>query len=459
MRILLVAYEFPPLGGAGVRRSMGWAKYLPQFGIEPVVVTTDLESFQRTVANPVVDASLLHEVPPRTAIVRIPCGAVRADQASTFTRWRSVFFSLTDSIGGAWRAEIMPRLQTIIEQYSPEVICVSMPPFSMGPLWADISEQTGVPLVLDMRDAWSQWVLQPYATYVHYLAVLRAEERCLTVARHVVCTSEQTRRDLLRVHPRIAGSKISVITNGYDADVDSWAVSAPHDRSREFVIGYTGQFYYSPEAREEQFTPVWKRAPHRMLHFWPRTEDWLYRSPYFFLQAVRTLLSARPDMRRRLRIRFAGDNPAWLRDQVRAAGLDDMVEFLGYLDHQSVRVFQETCDCLLLTSSRVMGGEDYSIAGKTFDYFVARKPILAFVAAGAQRDILAKSGMAILCDPDDIGGSAARLGTVLDGDSALTPNRPFLDSLHRRRLTEQFAGVIREATHVSPATVGYDSVR
>ena len=37
--VLLVAYYYPPLGGVGSRRALAFARHLPEFGFEPVVVT------------------------------------------------------------------------------------------------------------------------------------------------------------------------------------------------------------------------------------------------------------------------------------------------------------------------------------------------------------------------------------------------------------------------------------
>lgn len=39
MRVLLVAYDFPPVGGIGVQRAVKFARYLPEFGIEPIVLS------------------------------------------------------------------------------------------------------------------------------------------------------------------------------------------------------------------------------------------------------------------------------------------------------------------------------------------------------------------------------------------------------------------------------------
>lgn len=38
-QVLFVAYYFPPLGGAGVQRTLKFVKYLPEFGWQPHVLT------------------------------------------------------------------------------------------------------------------------------------------------------------------------------------------------------------------------------------------------------------------------------------------------------------------------------------------------------------------------------------------------------------------------------------
>ena len=70
----------------------------------------------------------------------------------------------------------------------------------------------------------------------------------------------------------------------------------------------------------------------------------------------------------------------WIDAQVTQFGLTELVEFVGHLEHPSVIRFQRECDALLVTSSKVIGGQDYSIAGKTFEYLSFRKPLLGFVA-------------------------------------------------------------------------------
>ena len=63
-RLLLVAYNFPPVGGAGVQRPVKWAKYLGSFGWDVTVLTTLNPSV------PVRDESLLADLPRDVEVVR-----------------------------------------------------------------------------------------------------------------------------------------------------------------------------------------------------------------------------------------------------------------------------------------------------------------------------------------------------------------------------------------------------
>ncbi len=447
MRVLFVAFEFPPLGGGGVHRSIGFAKYLPAYGIQPIVLTTDLPSFQQAIANP-IDETLLHDLSTDLVIERVPCLPENTPRSGKLAAWLRLFFSLVEPQAKWWQPYLEQHLPRVMARYRPELIYVSLPPMGMGPQWATIARELGLPLLLDFRDAWSQWQTAPYPTWAHYRLTVRLEGRCLQSAARVICTSEQTRKDLLALHPSIGEERIVTITNGYDAEVSDWSLSSPSSPGRatdRHVVGYVGSFYYSPSARKAMLRPWWRKRLHQVLQYASRKEDWLYRSPYFFFRTVERLVTRRADLRHKLKIRFAGCKPSWLDEQIQEFGLQDLVYHDGYLSHEEALAFQKECDSLLITSAKVIGADDYSIAGKTFEYFVARKPILGFVTEGAQRDILRKSGMAMILNPDDVETSAARLETLIDGEIVLTPNENFLRTLHRRELTGRLADAMRQA--------------
>ncbi|HCK20948.1 MAG TPA: glycosyl transferase, partial [Bacteroidetes bacterium] len=63
-RVLIITYYWPPVGGAGVQRWLKHAKYLHDYGWEPVIYTA---------ANPdlsVRDDSLLQDVQPSQEVLR-----------------------------------------------------------------------------------------------------------------------------------------------------------------------------------------------------------------------------------------------------------------------------------------------------------------------------------------------------------------------------------------------------
>lgn len=45
-RLLMIAYHFPPIhGSSGVQRTLRFARYLPEFGWEPIVLTAHTRAY------------------------------------------------------------------------------------------------------------------------------------------------------------------------------------------------------------------------------------------------------------------------------------------------------------------------------------------------------------------------------------------------------------------------------
>lgn len=443
MNLLMLAFEFPPLGGVGVQRSLKFAKYLPEHGLHPVVVTPDKESIE-AVIGPAREAALLDELPATTGIVRVPCPPVRRGGGTRIGDWLHQFFSLGEGLGGAWRGPLLAAWSELVRRERPAALYVSVPPFSMAPLAVELAQRSGLPLILDFRDNWSQWCCSPQPSWVHYQLTLRRERACLEAASAVVGVTRQLVEDLKRVHPGVPAEKFHLVANGFDASLPESAAARPARSEQPFVIGYVGSFYYTPETRAALLNPWWQRSPHRWLQYAPRREDWLYRSPFFFFRALRRLLDERPELRSRVKVRFVGDTPSWLREQVEEFGLTDVVEHLGRMSHRACLEFQASCDALLATSAKVIGGRDYCIAGKTFEYIASQVPIIAFVTEGEQRDFLAASGLALVCDADEPAAGARALAELIEGRFSPAPNLPYLRGFHRRETARQMAELVQQ---------------
>ncbi len=68
-RVLVLAYLFPPLGGAGVQRTLKFVRYLEPLGWDATVIST------RSADYPARDPSLLQEIPETTRVIRTPARA------------------------------------------------------------------------------------------------------------------------------------------------------------------------------------------------------------------------------------------------------------------------------------------------------------------------------------------------------------------------------------------------
>lgn len=440
-KILFISYEFLPIKSGGVYRPLGFIKYLKEFNYEPIILTLDLTSLKKTNLIFNIDESLGADIISQNKILHIPT-SLYDKKSSRVIDFLNIYFNPIGREAIGWKNNFNKYANEIIQKEKPELIFVTAPPFSVLLLAKELSKKHELPLVVDFRDAWSNWVVGPYASYFHYLNVFLAERKILKSANKIVVTSKQTIADFCKLHLAVSNSKFYYIPNGYDGELNTW-VNELVDK-KEIVIGYVGSFYYSPNARESLLTPWYKKRGHKILQYTPSQQDWLYRSPFYFFKTLSQLFILHPVLKDKVKVKFAGRKPEWLQNMVKEFNLEKIVEFLGVLPHAESIKFQRKVDMVLITSSKVIDGLDYSIAGKTYEYFQNQKPILAFVCEGAQKEILEESGMAIICDPDNIEKSSEILFNALAGKVKLNPNISFLNGLNKRKLTGKLVEVFDE---------------
>jgi glycosyltransferase involved in cell wall biosynthesis len=443
----MVAFEFPPMATVGVHRPVRLAQHLPQHGITPVVITTDRESVpQWSGRRP--DDSLVASLPPGLAIHRVPSPRPPGPR-SLWRRRLHHLLSNGDEAGRCWAPQLEVAWDRVVGETRPDAVYVTAPPFSVLPVVLRLARRTGLPLIADFRDAWSQWCHNANPSWWHYRAKLNQERKVVEGAAAIVGVTRQLVDDLHGVHPHADAAKFHALPSGYDTPL-----ATPQRRDRTgsagaFVIGYAGSFYYSPEMRASVMEPWWRKKPLHWPQYSPRHEDWLYRSPYFFFRALARLFERRPELRQRIRVRFAGDHQAWLDQQAAEFGVQDVVEKIGRLSHSECLEFEASADALLMTSMKVVGGRDYCIAGKTFEYLATGRPIIGIVTAGEQRDFLLSSGAARVADADDADASATAIEEVVSGKFTPVLERAFLDRFQSAETSRQLANVVRHVMRSS----------
>lgn len=438
--ILFIAFEFPPFKSGGIYRSIAFTKYLPEFQINPIVLTLAESSYNDVYGKCSIDEDLKNNLSENTVIIEV--GTDKPNNTRGYSKFISIYFNIHGNEVNYWKNNFYHEMKKAVEIYQPCAIFATVPPFSVLPLVTKIAKQLKLPLILDFRDAWSQWCLMPYGTIFHYWKTVLMERKYFKMADAIIATSLATISDFKKLHPKIQDSKFHYIPNGYDGVIHKWQ---PIDTKKEiYTIGYVGSFYYAPDGSSQMLKPWWKKRGHRMLQYVPHRQDWLYRSPYFFFRAMKQLNFEFPFLAKKIRIKFAGKKHGWVSDMIKEFALQDQVELMGELSHNESILFQENCDALLITSAKQHKGKDYSIAGKTFEYLQMQKPIIAFVCEGAQKDILLSTGTALLCDPDNTNEAVIQLHDLFTGKSELRPENNFIKSLSRIILTKKLAELIKQ---------------
>src|SRR5262249_7800982 len=222
-KLLIITFHFPPLAGAGVFRTLGFAQHLPRFGWQTVVVAP------RRISWEPIDEALLGRVPPETAVYHAPYpeGLI----------WKAVrkFYP-----GEVWQTLATVAGHRAIRRHRPDAILTSGPPHFTHRVGRHLRRWTGLPWVADFRDPWAAGDRSPMTWKI----TERDERDELSVMREAdaIVANTPGARDLLgRAYPQYA-SKMSAITNGYDPE--EFATSPGPRRSGSTIeIVHTGVIY------------------------------------------------------------------------------------------------------------------------------------------------------------------------------------------------------------------------
>jgi glycosyltransferase involved in cell wall biosynthesis len=432
IRALLLAFEFPPLASGGVHRALGLAEHLGAFGIDLAVVTVRPEDYVAW-SSARLDPALAARVPSSVPVYHAPSGF--PDWYWRLMHSRVGFRALQYAYWGDPVSEFWAQpVGRAVAEHRPDVLLATMPPFGVAVIARQIAKHYRLPWIADWRDPWTYWGAAPFPTYGHFAYARSAEGATLREANVSVATSHVTREDWLRFFPGVDPSRLVTIYNGYD-DLNH---VEPAERK---TIVYAGSWYYDPRSRATMMQPAWRRAPQRWLFYSPRKEDWLYRSPYFFLRGLARYGGP-------VTVEFAGAIPGWLPAMLRETGTENKVHLRGPVAHDDALRLEKGAGALLLTSAKVIGGRDYSVAGKTFEYFGLGRPILGVLTDGAMRDLVAESGLGVLADPDDERAVAAAIEQIAEApstDALVRPRPEVLARFTRREVARQMADCLRRA--------------
>jgi hypothetical protein len=354
-KILIITYYWPPAGGPGVQRWLKFVKYLPDFGIQPIVYIPENPTY------PIVDENLVKEVSDNTIILRnkifepyqlasflsknktkkISSGIIPNQKKQSFLDKTFLWIRGNLFIPDArvfWVKPSVFFLEKYILENNIDIIITSGPPHSLHLIGLELKNKLNVKWFADFRDPWTtigyhkSLRLSSFAANRHKAL----EHQVLNSADTIIVTSKTTKTEF----EAITTKPIAVITNGYDTEqVEKQTLD------NKFSLAHIGSFLSE-------------------------------RNPLILWESLIELVNEIPEFKSQLEIKLIGAVSQEVLETIKAYKLDSYLNNLGYISHKEAIAHQRKSQVLLLIE---IDSEDTKsiIPGKLFEYMVSGRPIIA----------------------------------------------------------------------------------
>ncbi|MDA3847024.1 MAG: glycosyltransferase [Vallitaleaceae bacterium] len=374
-RVLIVAYQFPPMGGSGVQRSTKFAKYLKVLGFEPIVYTVES-------TDGIMDGTLNEELQD-IEIIRT--------KAYDFANWKGPFKLVAKVIKRKilmpdaqwlWYRKIRKHALGICKEKAIDILYTTSYPYSDHLVGLYIKKRLpDLKWVVDFRDEWTK---NPYILDMNYNPLRKKIEAHME--SEVVMLSDQ----LITNSPHMLegftseydiADKSTVISNGYDPYDFEGLIPKDKDTDK-LTITYAGAMYGR-------------------------------RKPDLFLKSIKKLIDMGRIDEKQIRIQLIGRFSEAAKEQAYDwITYIDVLEFFDYMPHKESISFLLGSDVLLLIVGAGPGAKNF-YTGKIFEYIYTGVPILAIVPEdGAAAGVIRASNTGYVIDSLDTAGITEQLATI-----------------------------------------------
>ncbi|MEO5328354.1 MAG: glycosyltransferase [Magnetococcus sp. THC-1_WYH] len=208
--IVMVAYHYPPAQASGTHRTLGFSRYLSDFGWKPLVLSAHPRAYE------CCDAGQGESIPHGTVVLR-PFALDTARHLSIKGRYARIL-AMPDR-WSSWLLGAIPAGLWMIRRYRPKVIWSTYPIATSLLIGWFLSRWSGLPWVVDLRDP---MVIgrHPVDPRIRRLFI-RLEARILGRCDRIVVTTPGLMELLQQRYPNLPREKWQIIANGYDEDVFS----------------------------------------------------------------------------------------------------------------------------------------------------------------------------------------------------------------------------------------------
>jgi glycosyltransferase involved in cell wall biosynthesis len=431
--VALVAYHFPPIGGAGVRRAVQLVRRLPEREYDVTVFTGQ--------AAPGYRWTPLERTNVEDAGVRLRrAGGAEPPRSSRWADRRERWLGAPTPWDLWWRDHVVRSLNE--QAGAVDIVHAIVAPYSTAEALVRLSTRIDTPLVVDFEDPWAFDEMLVYPTRAHRRLALARMRRLMAVADAVVMNTKEAAQRVMTRFPELA-HKVRAVPNAFDAE-DFASVPVPWNDDR-FRIVHSGSMHTELGLRQRQ--QPWTR---RVTAGSMRDVDFLPRSPVFLLQAIERLQRERPALAAKIELHFAGV----LTHADRAALGSHPAVVHGFLSQAEVVSLMRSAQLLFLPMHDLPPGSRATIVPqKTYEYIAAGPPILAAVPDGDCRDMLVSLPHAYLCRPKDVDAMYGILVGLLEsheGMRSAAPDAELLVPWESHRLADDIVRVYEDVLSPGP---------
>lgn len=359
-KVLIITYYWPPAGGPGVQRWLKFVKYLPQFGVEPIVYCPSNPIYPQT------DNSLIDQVPEGITILKQPInepyklagffsknskniskGIIPEEKKQSPMQKAMLFIRGNFFIPDARKNWIKPSvryLSTYIKDFEIDTIITTGPPHSLHIIGLKLKQQLDINWIADFRDPWTtigyhkQLKLTQAAKNKHKIL----ESKVLNNADTIIVTSDVTKTEF----SALTKKPIAVITNGYDIET-----SNTETLDLDFTLAHVGSFLSK-------------------------------RNPEILWQALQELILENQDFAKHFKLNLIGLVGEEILITIENYNLTKYLNNIGYVSHSESVIFQKKAQVLLLVEIDSENTKSI-IPGKLFEYMVSNRPIIAIGPSGS----------------------------------------------------------------------------
>jgi glycosyltransferase involved in cell wall biosynthesis len=431
-RVLMIAHHFPPAGGSGSNRALAFARYLPDYGWRPVVVTPDAAWATNR------DDSLLAELPRDVREVRTRSFEARAAVSSGVRRAVSganVRTARVPRAASALRSNLghikrfpdahlgwLPFALAAARRQRYDVAYSSSGPFTSHLIGLLLNRTTGKPWVAELRDGWYRWNRAIFPGYPAWRDALerRLEAAALRGADRVVLVTDRMAEQFRAQYTDLPPWHFAVVSNGYDPRQFEGVCASVNVRKRpgnpckRWVMVHAGALYYG-------------------------------RSLAAFLDAARAVIATDEEFARDFGLQLIGSLDRVAHGEIERSGLGNHVTVRGQMAHAEAIDAMRAADALLLIANTTPGAEA-TVPGKLFEYLAVGRPVLAVAPAeSSTADVLRQTGGGWLAAAGDPRAIACILQRAY-AERATFREAADIASFDRRVLTGELARIFDEVT-------------